>query len=1212
MGPGAGAGLRVRVTNAGISSDLFEHFSYNFSAPAVQDFSLALEQSGLGDQKPGNISGHFLAGDVLFLLGSNFGANPGVVQVFFSHRRNTTKCHVQAVNHTSLSCKTGANFEGPAAHGMNLPVRLVVAGQEADQSQNFFSYPPVPEVTSVSGCVDSGTTTTRCACIGGTRIIVGGRYFGFLSGLTSVLVDGKLCTSPEFHSSERISCIIPPGVGKFLSVSVTASNGLRSFRNQLLSYGDPVVTKISGCSAVSEQGVGIDCPRQNGVITVHGLNFGQSGATVLIGSSTCSNVVHDLDEPDGKLSCSLPTLNFARTVLVFQHGGGVSRRSGRVNYASCPPGTFNSAGFQCANCTPGRYSGEDATQCISCPAGKFSGQAGSEFCEDCPSGFYQSAENQISCVPCPGGSISHFSGSTHCSKCDSGFFELTNKCRPCLFGAICTNGLIQSKSNYWLLKSNSSVEAFRCSFGVCTAGKCIAGRTGLLCGSCVHGTYPMGKNCAPCEWKDATVLLLFITANYFLVLFIFFTSEESYKSNEGLVRIVFFFMQTLVQLFTVEELTTQFREALSLISLSAPLGSEGAQGTTFCYQWSVPSIVLAKLLHPVLSFTQLMLQLVFHYTVMAIMRRRIVVRIRTIQYRRAMVHLYVAAFFGAFTNSLRMFQCQDIGGESRLVNQPEILCDGNTYEELRGVAIGVLCLFLSVLLGLSWIFGKAFAANHLDSMTSDKAKIWLMLKEKMDARERRKILESSMFSSVFASLGMGSKRKSSSTERSSLMDDLLTVRIKRPKAGPMVPGNPKGFSHFNETRCLWQRYSVLTMPYRNECAFWEVYVMYVRVAIILLSVTVTNRQTKFVVFGLLFSAHLMVSSALRPYLSVPYGRDPVIAWIFKWTNAIDLLCLFTVFSMAELKLTKADTDSIAPLVVSFAALCVFVCFALIAVIAYREIRFPDLKISRTELEHMLGEVDEDFAISSTKKVNGQGKHSKSNSTCSTQTAQTKLQQADQEEPTENYGVEICDEADFTFALADPNYVTPLSNQGANQPEQDFAQETLYSGVNISLDHLSLTKNSEESQNLGFDEVVDSGAENSVSLTEVLSTLESNYDGDDIYEEILPFDRQNFDFSAQNLDHDLDTSVSPQNLGTLLSSFFSDSSGGVASLPPQPSEGTFDSLLLPQCSAEARRKEAEKIAVTGKREGEQRATEQRKAEHLIQANLFSEQAEFKYL
>ena len=109
-------------------------------------------------------------------------------------------------------------------------------------------------------------------------------------------------------------------------------------------------------------------------------------------------------------------------------------------------------------------------------------------------------------------------------------------------------------------------------------------------------------------------------------------------------------------------------------------------------------------------------------------------------------------------------------------------------------------------------------------------------------------------------------------------------------------------------------------------------------------------SVRFLVFGLLFSAHLMVSSALRPYLSVPYGRDPVIAWIFKWINAIHLLCLFTVFLMAELKLTKADANSIAPLVVSFAALCLFVCFALIAVIAYREVRFPNLKISRTELE----------------------------------------------------------------------------------------------------------------------------------------------------------------------------------------------------------------------------------------------------------------------
>ena len=110
---------------------------------------------------------------------------------------------------------------------------------------------------------------------------------------------------------------------------VVTSAGQFSYPEQLISFASPTITQISSsaCSSSSNSSLAVvNCPRSgNVVLTVSGANFGQSQATVLIGSLSCTNVVQDPVTPHTLLTCLLPSGNqLQRPVFVFQHNGDIS------------------------------------------------------------------------------------------------------------------------------------------------------------------------------------------------------------------------------------------------------------------------------------------------------------------------------------------------------------------------------------------------------------------------------------------------------------------------------------------------------------------------------------------------------------------------------------------------------------------------------------------------------------------------------------------------------------------------------------------------------------------------------------------------------------------------------------------------------------------------------------------------------------------------
>ena len=174
-----------------------------------------------------------------------------------------------------------------------------------------------------------------------------------------------------------------------------------------MSYSAPVITSVSGCTATSNPKKTVDCARAGGTtITLQGTNFGASGATVLIGSSTvcsfallspsdslsamqCNATTHDPVTPHTQVTCVLQGDNGVdRSVILFQvqclgclplllscmrlalqRGGEITSSPGFVSYLQCQPGYYQSD-LDCKPCPSGSYqSAGSQSVCLQCATG---------------------------------------------------------------------------------------------------------------------------------------------------------------------------------------------------------------------------------------------------------------------------------------------------------------------------------------------------------------------------------------------------------------------------------------------------------------------------------------------------------------------------------------------------------------------------------------------------------------------------------------------------------------------------------------------------------------------------------------------------------------------------------------------------------------------------------------------------------------------------
>ena len=128
------------------------------------------------------------------------------------------------------------------------------------------------------------------------------------------------------------------------SVAASSNVACRYSNSSWVSYSPPVITSLShpACQASPNSAIELqDCSRDEqlvGQLIITGSSFFVAGATVLIGTAMCEDVIHTIAHE--QITCTLPSHAFMgavvqASVLVIQ-GGKPSRQSAQLSYTACP------------------------------------------------------------------------------------------------------------------------------------------------------------------------------------------------------------------------------------------------------------------------------------------------------------------------------------------------------------------------------------------------------------------------------------------------------------------------------------------------------------------------------------------------------------------------------------------------------------------------------------------------------------------------------------------------------------------------------------------------------------------------------------------------------------------------------------------------------------------------------------------------------------
>eukprot|EP00457_Paulinella_chromatophora_P000059 gb/GEZN01000059.1/.p1 GENE.gb/GEZN01000059.1/~~gb/GEZN01000059.1/.p1 ORF type:complete len:2708 (-),score=174.89 gb/GEZN01000059.1/:523-8646(-) len=539
---GVGQGLRFRITVDGVGGEVGRD-TFSYPAPVLVPRTI---------RSPGETlttsvidTGEFQStlsnqGEEIELAGLHLGMQSSALVASLGPPDNLERftCDVLFLNNTLLRCRISSGegkfnvfkvLVGPAGHPES---------QQLAISNDTYSYPGTPSITSVSGC-------NECPTAGGVLITIDGE--DFTSSGAQVRVGNVPCVNVQHLSDKKLTCLLPPGAGALQSVTVNKRQ-LYSQARPLVSYARPSLFSIEGCSYAPNDAAQvaaaiasgseikrnftstIDCPRAGGsIITIKGANLGASGATVLVGGQGCLDVLHGQNDSNSHsvLSCTLPPgSSQALTLLVIQKGGSISFDQLQLSYYPCQPGqreqvenvtcdqcqkgTFASqAGASvceecsvgtyakgsssvCTQCSTGYFTSEvGKDQCQSCEAGKYAPALGSQSCLLCPVGKYTAIGGQANCVPCPLGQVQAGSGKTTCNFCQPGYFIGQSGqaiCEPCVAGTFNTKNRSFACEQCPPGTSTDNLQA-QTSCRECGNGTLAVSKGTPLCSTCPKGRY---------------------------------------------------------------------------------------------------------------------------------------------------------------------------------------------------------------------------------------------------------------------------------------------------------------------------------------------------------------------------------------------------------------------------------------------------------------------------------------------------------------------------------------------------------------------------------------------------------------------------------------------------------------------------------------------------------------------------------------------------
>jgi hypothetical protein len=322
--------------------------------------------------------------------------------------------------------------------------------------------------------------------------------------LTQVLMGGADCPIISASNTE-ITCTVPAGTGNVPVLIYSNSPQNLGGSTNIFSYKPPVINSFTP-TTLNQIG-GED-------LTITGLDFGNSGASVLIGGKRCTAVMH---LSNTELSCTTPAGQGQDLVLNVIQDTGAFSNDQLISYEVCQPGNFNDNGT-CVPCTVGRYQDQagqnsckvcepgtfsampGATSCDLCAVGTFAAIAGAVQCEACSPGKFQSEAGQAECLSCLPGTVNPISGAASCSSCPAGTIADSSGLTNC---SLCAAGEFQDQAGQAACQlcpagSISSVTGSTACLD-CNAGFIAAAPGQQSCTACNEGTFQNLEGQASCK-----------------------------------------------------------------------------------------------------------------------------------------------------------------------------------------------------------------------------------------------------------------------------------------------------------------------------------------------------------------------------------------------------------------------------------------------------------------------------------------------------------------------------------------------------------------------------------------------------------------------------------------------------------------------------------------------------------------------------------------
>jgi IPT/TIG domain/Transient receptor potential (TRP) ion channel/Tyrosine-protein kinase ephrin type A/B receptor-like len=528
LSDGIGAGLRFQVFVSNMASPLGTD-TLSYPTPIITATSLRLS----GESGRSHVVAASSLGDILVFNGQHFGQNPALCNPIVSVGAYPCLVDTANSNDTQIQCTTTAATSSSRQKLFFSFTNGFGAFTRSSTSSDVFSYPSAPTISSVIGCVTSGSATVDCPTTAidsagnSIRLTITGDFFGY--GI-QVSVGAHKCTDVQPDStspSTTMTCLLPSGTGlsRQVLLSQNADRSALETSSELVSYGLASVASISGCVGNGGRWPSA-CPRSGSItITVNGINFGPSGARVIVGTRVCANVQHSSASTNASnhvLTCQLPEgSGTSRAVVVIQATGALSSPSGELSYLACPSGTRISGATSCASCTPGTFANvEGQTGCVDCAVGEFTDVYNATDCTKCNPGSFQNTTGSTECHLCPKGRFSSQFGQQACESCPSGSFSNTtglSACFPC--PATKFGNSTAAEECYSCPPGRASSEPGRASCTLCLPGyyqsaygqsECIAcepgsfsaGQGNIACQPCVAGTISSlnaSQECSPCS-----------------------------------------------------------------------------------------------------------------------------------------------------------------------------------------------------------------------------------------------------------------------------------------------------------------------------------------------------------------------------------------------------------------------------------------------------------------------------------------------------------------------------------------------------------------------------------------------------------------------------------------------------------------------------------------------------------------------------------------